>query len=160
VPAGRIDDDSVVSAVDLLPTVCQIAGVALPGDYQPDGEDVSDLLGGKTRARRRPLFWEWRFSIAGEVFHHSPMLAVRDQHWKLLLNPDRSRVELYDIPRDPTQLANLADKHPELVERLAGEALAWQKTLPEGRTQPGAGQQSYPWPGKSQTSLPRRGRSR
>ncbi len=65
------------------------------------------------------------------------MLAVRDGQWKLLLNPDRSRVELYDIPHDPTQLANLADKHPEVVQRLASEVLAWQKELPPAHWTPG-----------------------
>ena len=67
------------------------------------------------------------------------MLAIRDGDWKLLMNPDRSRVELYDIPRDPTQLANVADKHPEIVERLSAKLLAWQETLPKGHRS-GAGQ--------------------
>jgi N-acetylgalactosamine-6-sulfatase len=160
VPAERIDDASVVAGVDLLPTVCQLSGAALPADYRPDGEAVADILRGTSRPRRRSLFWEWRFSIAGEVFHHSPMLAVREGNWKLLLNPDRSRVELYDIPADPTQLADQSEKHPELVERLASEAIAWQKTLPEGRKQPGAGQQTYPWPGKQPPAASRGRRAR
>ena len=45
------------------------------------------------------------------------MLAIRDGDFKLLLNPDNSRVELYDIPKDPTQLINIAEKHPDLVNR-------------------------------------------
>jgi hypothetical protein len=92
--------------------------------------------------------WNWRFRIAGEVFHHSPMLAIREGDYKLLLNPDKSRIELYDIPRDPTQLSNIAEKHPEVVARLSEKVLAWNKTLPEGPTDPGAGQAAYPMPGK------------
>ena len=76
------------------------------------------------------------------------MLAIRDGDWKLLLNPDRSRVELYDIPRDPTQLNNQADRHADVVKRLSEKALAWQKTLPAGPVQPSAGRDDYPWPGK------------
>ncbi len=77
------------------------------------------------------------------------MLAVRDGRWKLLLNTDRSRVELYDMRRDPTQLANLAERQPEVVERLASEALAWQKELPPGPADPAAGRDDYPWPGSA-----------
>ena len=66
------------------------------------------------------------------------------------MKPGRSRIELYDIPRDPTQLNNAADKHPDVVERLAGKVLAWQKTLPPGPMDPGAGKDDYPWPGKGQ----------
>ena len=74
------------------------------------------------------------------------MLAVRDGDRKLLLNPDRSRVELYDIPRDPSELNNQAGSRPEIVERLAQKVLAWQKTLPKGPVQPSAGRNDYPWP--------------
>jgi hypothetical protein len=76
------------------------------------------------------------------------MLSVRDANWKLYLNPDRSRIELYDIPHDPTQLQNVADKHPDVVARLSDQVLAWQKQLPPGPIDPGAGSNDYPWPGR------------
>jgi N-acetylgalactosamine-6-sulfatase len=144
-----VENGSVVAGVDWLPTVCKLAGVALPADFKPDGEDVGDILTGKSRPRKAPLFWEWRFNIFGEPFHRSPILAIREGDWKLLLNPDRSRVELYDIPRDPTQLNNAAEKHPELVEQLAMKALDWQATLPKGPIEPSAGKADYPWPSES-----------
>jgi hypothetical protein len=74
------------------------------------------------------------------------MLSVRDGHWKLLFNPDRGRVELYDVPKDPSELNNLAAANNTLVERLAGRALAWQSTLPKGPVDPAAGKNDYPWP--------------
>jgi arylsulfatase A-like enzyme len=49
VPAGRVDDQSVFSGVDWLPTVCKLAGVSLPPDLKPDGEDMSDVLWGHPR---------------------------------------------------------------------------------------------------------------
>jgi hypothetical protein len=58
-------------------------------------------------------------------------------------------VELYDIPRDLTQLNNLADRHPDVVARLAQKVLAWQKTLPPGPVEPSAGKNDYGWPGKN-----------
>jgi len=146
VPAGRVDDESILSGADLLPTVCKLAGVSLPADYVGDGEDRSGVLRGERSPRARPLYWEWRFGIAGPVLNRSPRLAVRDGRWKLLLNPDRSRVELYDIPADPSELNNLAASHPELVDRLARAAIGWQATLPKGPVDPSAGKNDYPWP--------------
>ncbi len=153
IPAGRIDDTSVVAGVDWLPSVCKLAGIAIPDAHKLDGEDVSDVYLGRSRVRATPLLWEWRFRIAGEPFHHSPMLAIRDGDWKLLLNPDRSRVELYDIRKDLTQLSNVAEHHADMVARLSEKLLGWQKELPPGPTDPGAGQMSYPWPSKERATL-------
>lgn len=147
VPAARIDNSSVVAGCDFMPTLCSLAGAEIPANLALDGEDVGDILSGKSRARKNPLMWNWRFRIAGEVYHHSPMLAIRDGDFKLLLNPDKSRAELYDIPRDPTQLSNVAEKHPELVARMSEKVLAWNQTLPPGPIDPGAGTANYPWPG-------------
>ena len=148
VPAGRIDDEAVVSGVDWLPTVCRLAGVDLPADLALDGEPLDDVWLGRARPRTKPLFWEWRFNIAGEPFHHSPMLATRDGAWKLLMNPDRSRVELYDLRTDPTQLNNAAADHADVVDRLSRPLLEWHKSLPPGPVDPTAGKVHYGLPGR------------
>lgn len=152
VASGRIDNSSVVAACDFMPTLCKLGGAEIPEGHQLDGENVGDILMGKARPRDTPLMWNWRFRIAGEIYHHSPMLAIRDGNYKLLLNPDRSRIELYDIPSDPTQLTNIAEKHPDVVNRLASKLLAWNQTLPEGPIDPGAGKAVYPWPGQDQSA--------
>ena len=145
-PAAKVDNTSVIAGVDWLATVCALAGVKPPANVEPDGEDMSDALLGKPKARSRPLMWEWRFRVAGEMTNKCPMLAIRERNWKLLMNPDRSRVELYDIIKDPTEVDNVADGHPELVRRLAEKLLGWRKTLPAGPVEPAAGSNAYPWP--------------
>jgi N-acetylgalactosamine-6-sulfatase len=144
VPAGRVEDRAVLSAVDFLPTFTAMAGVKAPADQ--DGENVGDILLGASRARTRPLLWEWRFNIAGYNVNRSPMLSIRDGDWKLLMNPDRSRVELYRIPEDPMELNNLAGAKPDVVKRLSEQVLAWRKTLPPGPVEPMAGKNDYPFP--------------
>jgi N-acetylgalactosamine-6-sulfatase len=146
VPAGRVDNNSVLTAVDFLPTLSKLAAVEVPAQWKLDGEDVGDIFFGRSRARIMPILWEWRFNIAGDVLNRSPILAIREGDFKLLINPDRSRLELYNIPRDPSELHNLAQDHPEIVERLAKQVLAWQQTLPEGPFDKGAGRNDYPWP--------------
>ncbi len=146
VPAGKVNDRSVVSAVDFLPTVARLCGVQPPAEFVADGEDVSDILLGGERARVKPLYWEWRTDINGHVLNHSPMLAVREGNWKLLLNPDHSRVELYDIPRDSSEVRNVAESRADIVELLARQAIEWQATLPPGKVSPNAGNIIYRWP--------------
>ena len=150
VPAGRIETEAVLTAVDVLPTLCALAGVPVPAQHNLDGEDVSDILLGKSRSRTRPIFWQWRFRVFGYTIHQSPMLAVRDGKWKLLMNPDRSRMELYDIPADPSEVDNRASEHPEVVDRLAKQLMAWQDTLPEGPVEAAAGKRDYAWPAPNQ----------
>ena len=74
------------------------------------------------------------------------MLAISDGNWKLLMNPDSSRVELYDIPADPTELDNVAVQHPDVVRRLSAKLLHWHGTLPTGPGYESAGSNVYPWP--------------
>jgi arylsulfatase A-like enzyme len=143
---GKVDDTSVMSGADLMPTLCSLTGTPLPDKHEPDGEDRSSVIRGTPSARTMPLTWEWRFNIAGHVSNISPILAIRDGKWKLLFNPDGSRTELYDIPADPGELKEVSDKHPEIVKRMKQAALAWQKTLPKGPFDKGAGSNAYPWP--------------
>ncbi|MFN7933355.1 MAG: sulfatase-like hydrolase/transferase [Bryobacteraceae bacterium] len=152
VPAGRVDG-SVISAVDFLPTIAKLTGVAVPSDAKGDGEDRSAVLLGATAPRTKPVFWEWRFQIAGHVNNVSPRLSMRDGDWKLMMNPDRGRVELYNIPKDPMEVRNVAPENPQIVERMAAKLLAWQKELPAGPLDPGAGKNDYPWPKETKGKL-------
>ena len=146
VSAGRIDNDTPLCAVDFLPTFCNLAGIDIDG-LVIDGEDMTDALRGRSVIRKKPLMWEWRFNIAGHCLHKSPMLSIREGDWKLLLNPDRSRVELFNIPRDPMELNNRAEHNPDIVAEMADRVLAWQDILPEGPIDDNAGSNAYPWPG-------------
>jgi arylsulfatase A-like enzyme len=137
----------VLSGVDLLPTLAKLTGA--PPPQAVDGEDVSDILRGASRSRRGALHWEWRFNIAGYTVNRSPILSMREGDWKLLMNPDRSRVELYNIPEDPMEMHNRAGSNANVVERMSARALAWQKTLPPGPVEPSAGRNDWHWPNQA-----------
>ncbi|MBI3207724.1 MAG: sulfatase-like hydrolase/transferase [Candidatus Solibacter usitatus] len=145
VPAGRVDA-SVIGSVDMLPTILKLTGVPVPANAKSDGEDRSAVLLGASLPRTKPLFWEWRFNIAGHVNNVSPMLSMRDGDWKLMMNPDKSRVELYSIVKDPMEVRNVAPENPQVVEKMMPRLEAWSKELPPGPRDPAAGKNDYPWP--------------
>lgn len=133
VPAGKVDDVSLMSAVDLLPTFCEIAGVELPSDYQPDGiSQVATLKGQKYPSRTKPLFWKYpsRWPASNKKPDHWASFAVVDQTWKLVSNNDLSYVELYDIASDFYEKDDLKEQHPDVVTQLIEKLKAWQNTLP------------------------------
>ena len=129
VPAGVKNEKTVVTAVDLLPTLCAAAGVKLPQDYHGDGENLFDAFNGKERLRTRPIFWEWRGTDT--ELDWWPRLAVREGDWKLAMTYDAKRVELHQLINDRAEAKDSSKEHPEIVARLSKLALGWKATLPE-----------------------------
>lgn len=56
---------------------------------------------------------------------------MREGPWKLLMNPDGSRLELYDLQKHLMETDNLAAEFPEVAQRMKATLEAWRKTLPE-----------------------------
>ena len=134
IEAGKVDDTTVVCAVDLLPSLCKIARARLPKGYRSSGEDMSRALLGKPSVRKGDLMWDFgrneAFMFPRDRYHRSPSLAIRRGNWKLLLNPDGSNAQLYDIAADINETKNLAEKNPALVRDLSKTVLAWWERRP------------------------------
>lgn len=143
VPAGEVNNLSVVAGVDLMATASSLAGVEAP---ESDGVDITPALLGRPFERDRDLYWEFRFENGSHPIHRSPAIAVRAGDWKLLTNPNGSRTELYRIPEDPMELTNLASERPDVVDDLVARAHTWASTLPAGPRSPLEGSNAYPWP--------------
>lgn len=134
IKAGAVDKVSLMSAVDLLPTFCEIAGAELPSNYSPDGISQVETLKGKPYpSRTKPLFWKYpsRWPATENKPDHWVSYAVVDKNWKLVANKDLSYVELYDIATDVYEKNNLEKAQPEVAKNLIEKIKAWQKTLPE-----------------------------
>jgi len=150
-PAGKVDNTTILSGTDWLPTLCTLTGTGMPEDIPIDGEDMSQAFLGKPQERTMPLMWQARAGSAWVHLNRSPQLAIRDGKWKLLMNPDKSRIELYDLNRDPGEVDNLADNNPKIVRRLSKQLLEWKGSLPGdivkllGENTPAP----YPWPQES-----------
>ncbi|QKZ11333.1 sulfatase [Spirosoma sp. KUDC1026] len=132
VPKGKVDNQSVLSAVDLLPTFVSMAGKKV-SNSSTDGENKATVLLGKPSVRKTPLFWEYgRNSVsfrypAGR--DKSPNLAMRQGNWKLLLNADGTGAELYDLTTDPAEQTDVAGQHAKLAGDMKARLLAWRAGL-------------------------------
>ncbi|MGB8168628.1 MAG: sulfatase-like hydrolase/transferase [Chthoniobacteraceae bacterium] len=143
IPPGRVNETTVVGAVDFFPTLCGLAGVLVPEPVKFDGEDQSAVFKGTPKPRAAPLFWEYgrkppaegagkirAFPYPNEPDSKSPNVAIRDGDWKLLINADGTGAELYDLATDRNEAHNLALEKPDVARRLSTAVLTWRKSLP------------------------------
>ena len=133
IPAGKVDETSIFSAVDLLPTFCELANVKLPSSYQSDGISQVRTLMRKGQAKRsKPLFWRtsapWPAQEAKP--DHWVSYVVVSQQWKLCLNRDLEYAELFDLVKDPLEKKNVASKQEQVVAKLKTMLDDWLASLP------------------------------
>ncbi|MFC1763837.1 arylsulfatase [Planctomycetota bacterium] len=123
--------DRVVAHIDILPTLLEAAGVAVPEKLRLDGRSFLPLLKGEAQ------MWPDRSIIIQAHRGDRPValhnFALRRQDWKLLhasgfdhesfAGP--AAFELYDMKNDPLEMVNLAKQHPNKVEELVTAYQAW-----------------------------------
>ena len=110
--------------MDLAPTFLEVAGAEYPSRYEGRevlpmrGHSLVPLLAGQREAVRgddEPVGWEflgWR--------------ALRMGQWKATWISAPFGVsdwELFDLTTDPGEAQDLADRHPEILQRLVA---AWE----------------------------------
>lgn len=98
---------------DMLPTICELAGV--PSVPKRDGISlVPTLLQEGKQPRHEYLYWEFP-AYKGQQ-------AVRIGHWKGVrqgLFDGNMTIELYDLSIDSIEAHNIADEHPDIVAKIA-----------------------------------------
>jgi arylsulfatase A-like enzyme len=144
VPAGRVDDASIMSGLDWLTTVATLAGVSSYPTHLVEGEDMSDVWLGATRSRTDPLFFRV-IGTNGAVF-------VRYGRWKFHHGAGR---QLYDLHTDPFEQTNIAATRPDIVAELSRVVKDWVATLPTSyRRSPGTAVRFNPNQSVQRIALP------
>ena len=111
---GRTVDTPIIS-FDILPTALDAVG-SRPVTHDFAGKSILPLLTGESTLHHDTLFWgigpdnEW---------------AVRRGDWKL--HWIKSRLELVNLAKDPSERENLADSNPEKVKELSLAFDQWLK---------------------------------
>jgi arylsulfatase A-like enzyme len=102
----------LVTSLELFPTLLNAAGVDVPSGLELDGYDVLPLLDGTKAASPRTTF----FYYMGDRIE-----GVREGPWKLRIpfeEGERGAAQLFHLDRDPEEIYNLAEAHPEFVAQL------------------------------------------
>ncbi len=137
---GTINEQSVFSAIDLNRSLYEICHVEVPANVELDGENLATtLLGQATESRKLPIFWRRppdRPGFGHGLDEDNPDLAVRDGRWKFYINYDDSTPQLYDLSKDKSETENVADAHPEVVNRLRRAIRDWNADMPRDAGDP------------------------
>jgi arylsulfatase len=105
--------------MDMFPTFAACAGAAIPKDRELDGEDLSDVLEGRSPGKERTLYY----------WSDVELRAVRHGPWKLHIRTNNQvdqpagvreadPPELYNLENDPSEKYNLSGDRPEIVREL------------------------------------------
>jgi arylsulfatase A len=102
-----------VCGVDLLPTLCELAGARPLARRALDGASFLPVLHGRPVARRVPLYWQFDRALGPWK------VAVRQGPWKLLADAKLEKFALYNLDEDVGEARDLAARRPERVKELA-----------------------------------------
>ncbi|QZT36234.1 sulfatase-like hydrolase/transferase [Halosquirtibacter xylanolyticus] len=129
VPAGIRNNTTSITAVDLLPTFIELAGATPPKNYHGDGQSIVTALKGNPFERTKTIYWEWR--LWKDNSPNWPNLGIQEGKWKLLINTDLKRSELYCIQDDWAEQKEMSKEYPKVVQTLLNKALVWKMKLPK-----------------------------
>jgi uncharacterized sulfatase len=113
------DDQSLVSSLDIAPTILAAAGIA-------PKQEMTGVNFLEVATCKRPA----HDALVGEIFEHDvadlaePTKGLNSRwciqgHWKLIQTADGSGQELYDLAADPDEKKDLAAEHADVVRDLA-----------------------------------------
>jgi len=137
----------LAAAIDLLPTLAGLAGVALGPTHPLDGIDLSAMLLGTAESEavaQRAVDRTIVASFGGKV-------SVRSQTHRL-----DAEGRLYQMDADPGQTRDLAAERPEEAARLGAIAAAWRRDVLNAVPPPQEERFPVGSPGAPHTELPAR----
>jgi len=147
-PAGRPDKIALSqkAALDLRSRECRLpndlrdnlkGGIGLARQACEQGQSLVPLLQDGGRWRRRPAISERKKSEATRDPLTANSTAIVWNGWKLIRNAerpeDRPEYELFDHEKDPLDLANVAEQHPDKVAELSKLLDSWHLWVKERR---------------------------
>jgi arylsulfatase A-like enzyme len=139
----RRDEQTLVSSVDVVPTILQACGLAptesmrglnlLPfcqsGTPQADGERRNTIFGelfahdvADIDDPRKSLLYRWCIAGQWKLLQREDGVVNR---YRITLAPIGTYPKLYDLSADPHERHDVSKMHPEIVARLQGRIRGW-----------------------------------
>lgn len=128
-----------IIGVDIYPTLCAMAGAALPEGQALDGQNLVPLLsGGADTLGERALYWHFpaylqSYSVTNEqrdvLFRSRPCSIIRLGDWKLHQYFESGDLELYNLKDDIGETRNLANRMPEKATELLSRLEGWREGI-------------------------------
>ena len=112
VRAGSICGEPV-NWTDILPTLCAMASVNVPGDRAIDGVSILPTFEGKKIERKVPLYWRYDKALSKPF-----TVAMRQGDWKILADNQMTKFELYNLREDISEKNNLAESKSECLKAM------------------------------------------
>lgn len=113
IPAG-LAVEQPAAAIDLLPTLTDLAGIPILESKPLDGVSLKPLLQASGKA------WEDRLLFS----HWGRQVSVRDARYRL-----DAKGKLYDLETDPSQSNDVSEAHPDVATRLSQAVAEWERTV-------------------------------
>ena len=123
---NRTDDHFLDKDVYIMPTCLDLAGGSYPKNYRGrdilpvEGKSLVPIFKGQQRPEHTALFWE----LNGHR-------AVRSGEWKIV-GQEKQAWELYNLEIDRGEINDLADRRPDIVNRLSVMYQEWYQRCNEG----------------------------
>lgn len=116
-----IQVSETVSLTDIMPTILEVAGLPLPPQVQ--GKSLRPYFFNPRRSERRLVYSETFYPR----FHFgwSQLVSVQNGRWKLIMAPQASQPELFDLRADSKEKNNLAGQETRVLKELEKEAAAY-----------------------------------
>ena len=130
IPEKHIDTEHLVSGLDIVPTICDYAGLKPPEGVK--GRSLKPILDGRKE--------EWRSFVAAESTNVKSHLGrmIRTEKYKYIAYANDKNVQLFDLKNDPGELTNLAiDPGYATILKEHREMLTnWESNLDRAQTLP------------------------
>ena len=132
IPAGTTCSE-LIGTIDILPTFAALVGKSLPENTKIDGLDLSNLLTGSSKTRKRAEFLH--YTSQGEI------QGIRQGKWKLLRKKQKKvekseLVMLFDLNKDMGEQNNLADAKTKKVAELTKRMYELDKEIEQNSRVP------------------------
>lgn len=115
--AAGVENDKLLTAMDVLPTFAKLSGAKLPDDLVIDGKDMMPVLLDGAESPHEYFFYA----------HWGVLEGVRWKSWKLRVIDGKEA--LYNLDDDIGEKKNVAANHPEIVQQLKATMRGFEEEM-------------------------------